>query len=231
MGRISLASRIVKRLFIFLLAVGLAAAHGEVPGPAADRLVAAVRAALPKGWSVSCNKMEGSLTISRDQPVLLWHEAIPNAVTELPGKCLAAKPAPEPYQFVLGIAPKMNPADYRRLDAENAEHQKQQDALYQQLERMGVRTGMGYDAFLPQSDGQRAVVAQYKAAKDAHHRLPDFYFGDFSLDWRWNGPKYAQSGPQDETIRKECDRVREQVTQIFSKYDGADVKTRPAANQ
>ena len=221
----------MNRLFIFLCAVGLAAAHGEVPGPEADRLVQAVRAALPQGWSASCGQGNEWITISRDQPVLLWHQGIANANPDTAEKCQTGKPAPQQYQFVLGLEPKMSLADYQRLHAENAELDKQQDTLFQQLRRMRTPLGMGYDAFQPESDGQRAAVAQYETVKKAHHRLPDFYFGDLSLDWRINSPKYPSSAPEDKKIRQECERVRENVTHVFSPYGSDEKKTPPAPNQ
>jgi hypothetical protein len=235
---------IVNRLFLFLFAVGLvvapcdalAGAHGDIPGPAADRLVEAVRAELPQGWSVSCDKVNGWLNITRDQPVLVWWADLPNAAP--PALCATEKPIvekrePEQYFFNFGIVPKISPAEYRRLKEENAEFARERKALHAQLVKMGMSDRVTMDPdqnfkdFKPHTEEQRAVAARYSVIKDADHQLPVFYFGDVGLDWGWHSPKYRNFHPEDETIRKECDRVHEKVIHIFTIYGGDEGKAPP----
>jgi hypothetical protein len=226
----------VNRLLIFLFEVGLAAAHGEVPGPAADRLVEAVRAELPKGWSASCDKAYTRLKISRDQPVLMQRQIVPNdggPKFDAAGKWIAEKLTPQQYYFDFEIVPKISLADHQRLTGENAELEKLQGELYEQLVKM--RTSQKFDSFSPGTKEQEAVVARYNAVKNARHELPDFYFGDLGLEWGWNSPErtnsplYIHSTPGYKTVGKECERVQEKVTHVFTKYDD-EVKARPVPN-
>jgi hypothetical protein len=173
--------------------------------PAVDRLLQSIRAHLPTGWKASYHKPLSWLEVSLDQPVLAY-STLPNGP---PGE----KPKMRDYSFAYLVGTPLSRDQYRQLHAENVKTQRAMTALYNELEKRSV--DQKFDSFHARKAEDKPLVARYDALKRSLHDLPDFYFADIGLTK--GGHDYDL--PADERVNAECQRVREQVEKLLSKYE------------
>jgi len=200
----------MKTLFLMVLTVvSFGSIRGQQPEQTTERLLTRIRAALPKGWTTSHNSENAWLEIARDEAVLAT-SAIPCG----PGD---EKPEPQKFFFTFNIVAAVQPNEYHRLSAENAEIDKETTKIYQELVKR--RLPRTFDrSFSPRTIEEKATVERYEALKRSRHRLPDFYYGDIGLEWGVNSPNNPFIGIMDDRIREECYRVRDKVVKLLSSY-------------
>jgi hypothetical protein len=173
--------------------------------PAVVRLLQLIRAHLPTGWKASYHKPLSWLEVSLDQPVL--------AYSKLPNGPPGEKPKMRDYSFAYRVGTPLSRDQYSQLHAENVKTQRAMTALYNELEKRSV--DQKFDSFSARKAVDKPLVARYDALKSSLHELPDFYFADISLN---TGGGYDVS-PADERVNAECQRIREQVEKLLSRYD------------
>ncbi len=170
-----------------------------------------IREVVPKGWSVS---VKGSrLVVRRDRPVPVYF-SLPNAAPQDP-----AQPRKPPtnvtFEITLRFLRPISPARYRRLRAENEATAKKLEALRENLRR---RVSHKFDDFLPRTDEEKRLVAEYRRAQKTlpHHRLPDSYTKGCSVRTSTSQSPFAVHASA--ATKKECDRVRETILGLFHGY-------------
>jgi len=167
-----------------------------------------IRESIPKGWTVSYDKPNSLVRVTRDEPVLIATGGFNTDGRDVPVK--------DQYEFWLSVSARMPSEEYRRLKIEDAETKKEMSALYDDLRHRGVQ-GMG-DEFNPENASDKVLVKRYDALKASLHDLPEFYFQDLDIrtePW-WNSESIV-----DDKIRDESKRIKEQVLKLLSCYDPA----------
>jgi hypothetical protein len=189
--------------------VWLIGARGEPKDRTANRLVRALRAKLPDGWSTAYEKENAWLEITRNTAILTSSGA--------PNQSVNPETSLTKFSFAFRVSTLVPPAEFQSWNAENAQIEERRTVAYDKLTRSGI--SYKFDSFSPRSDAEKAVVAEYKEIKSSLHRLPDFYFEDISLRWAWNSPNWPNEIPEDPQIREECERVRQQIVAVLSAYE------------
>lgn len=202
----------MKALFLVILSVvSVICARAEYPEPTVNRLVDSIRAELPKGWTVSYDKECAWLEICRDEAVL--------ASLVLSNDPDVEEPEENHFAFAFRVVAAIRPTEYRRLKAKNRQIQKRVDAVYKIIRRRYVFDNFG--RFEATTNAEKAIVARYETLRDSLRPLPDFYFGDISLDWGFNALEQPILRVTDDRIRDECTKIEEKVVKLLSKYDAA----------
>jgi len=194
--------------FLFAIIAALLAypSHAEdVSNKTVDKLLTAIRAELPKGWSVSYKQDDAWLEIIRNKKVL--------SLPALPNSNPSEKPKKTSFIFAFRIVPLVSPAKHKLISAENAAI----TALYEDLVRRNIPRK--YDSFSPQNEEDKKLVSQYEALKRPVRSLPDFYFQDISLKWAFNSPNNPIVRVADDRIREECNEVQQKVVRLLTKYE------------
>jgi len=191
--------------------VELRALSSKYPKEAVNLLLERMRAVLPKGWSASYDKEYSVLEISRDESVLAEFIVINAAGDE--------KPERTQYAFSFRVLPAFSPEEYRRLFAENVRIQEELKEFGRELEKRRV-PHIG-DNFYGETDEEKAAVARYEALRNSRPRLPDYHFGDISLEWIIGAPAWdGLTGIHviDDRIREDCARIRKKMMELLSPY-------------
>jgi len=208
----------MKNLILTVLTViSLVSARGALPEQTVERLLRNVRAELPKGWTASYDKELAWLEISRDETVFL------GLTTPNQPPSLLEKRSKGRFFFAFRVVAAVQPVEHRRLSAENAKIQKEADMLYDELIKR--RIDHKFDDFSPRTNEEKEAVARYEALKKSFHRLPEFYFGDISLEWGINAPDNPLIVVDDERIRDECRRIQEKIIGLLTKYEKAEERS------
>lgn len=175
-------------------------------------LLQSIRAALPKGWSVTYDAEYSYLEIQHDEPVVGTFYAPNMSVDDF-------KPKLSTYQFSFRVVNYVTPAQYQRWFTENAKTQKEADVIFADFEKRHLY-GKG-DKLWPKTDADKAAAARYEELIKSKRDLPDFYFQEISIRWLYGSPEMdglQKFHVKDERIRGECSKVRERVSKLFSKY-------------
>lgn len=167
-----------------------------------------IRANIPTGWSVSYEKQNDWLEVSRDESVL----------------CTSASPNSNPteenrlqqFSFAFRISPKMPLTEYRKLSKQNLVIQGEMKMIYDELVKRHVPRK--FDSFLAQTDGDKTLAFRYDSLKNSTRDLPDFYFQDISMTWALNSPANPTISVIDPKIHKECNSVRTEVGNLAFHY-------------
>ena len=200
----------MKIIFLTLcLATFLVPVYGEVPEPTVRRLLTRIRTELPKGWEATYDKDDAWLQVKREKPLFVF-SAQPNS-----SPFEAAKS--RQFTFAFRIVPHVSLQEYRRLSDENARIGLEIDTVHAELVRRKI--GRKFDDFLPRTPEDKILVARYELLRKSRHSLPDFYFGDVSLKWGFNGPDSPIFSVRDERQSNECNLVQNRVVSLLTNYE------------
>lgn len=170
----------------------------------------AVRGVMPKGWAVSI-KGE-SIVIRRDKDVGVFNTVgLPPMLDER-----VIVHFTQPYLITLRFRAQVGLEEYKQLRRENAAIDRKLEVLRDGLRAARIRHK--FDDWLPETDEQKSLVAEYRAAQKANpwHRLPDGYTETHSVEIGDPVP-FPLAISRDEE-RKECEAVMKAVRGLFKSY-------------
>lgn len=165
-----------------------------------ERLVAGIRSLLPAGWSAAWDAPAQWITVTRAEATIMVGGL--NAPD-------AGNPSMDDYQIVLRIGEPVTPEQYKRWAADNARITARLSEMQEGMRSISRK----FDSFLPRTPEEKQRVREYEAVKHTLHRLPDYYYGDISLDYLF--PRYR--GPRDQQVAEECERVKRAVLELLTK--------------
>ena len=178
-----------------------------------SQLIARLQEKVPDGWKIKYSDDSGRLCIYREGELLLHAWVMPN---ESGGE--SHPPEKGLLFFRLRVKPLVNPQQYAEMVTQNEETERALKSMATRLEGR-PRPNFMIGLYSPETEEQK-IVKEYYALREKLITLPEFHFGEASLNWDDFEPGFGSPAHRvvNDAEREKAIKLRATIAGLLTPY-------------